>query len=68
MDWTREELKIFEECPNETGLARVGKYPAKKDLINGNILYTGQNIYPIAIKKIRKYANAHLHIKKRINL
>lgn len=31
--FTLEELKIWEECFNEIGIIKVGKYPSKKSLI-----------------------------------
>lgn len=31
--FTLEELKIWEECFNEIGIVKVGKYPNKKSLI-----------------------------------
>lgn len=32
--FTLEELKIWEECFNQIGIVRVGKYPSKKSLIS----------------------------------
>lgn len=32
--FTHEELKIWEECFNQIGVVKIGKYPSKKSLIN----------------------------------
>jgi len=39
LNWTLDELKIFEDCLNEIGIERIGRYPSKKDLLEGNIEY-----------------------------
>ena len=31
--FTLEELKLWEECFNQIGIVKVGKYPSKKSLI-----------------------------------